>query len=180
MTPAAPEHPAPQTGLPTVSRRARSWVPKIALGAVGALLLGIYLVARLVLPGATVTVRNVGDRPLEGIVLLAVEEHTSHARREWPVGALRPGETYETERFFESDTNLAIRFRAAEGGVVERRTKIYLGYNGRPSISVDIAADEVVRVQVRSRAGDPVVKDKDVYPGLEPPAPGATPLPTPR
>lgn len=147
---------------------------------VGALLLGIYIVARMLLPGATVTFRNVGDRPLEGIVLLAVVEGTSEVRREWPIGVLRPGETHETERFFESDTHLAIRFLAAEGRVVERRTKLYLGYNWRPSISVDIAADEVVRVQVRSRAGDPVVEDKDVYPGLEPPAPGATPLPTPR
>lgn len=140
----------------------------------GALLLGGYLLLRAWMPGTTVTVTNVGDRPLEGIVLLAVGEGSTHERMQLHIGTLRPGESHETEKFFESDTNLAIRIRTAEGAVIEERMRIYLGGSMPQSISVDIAADGVVRAQSRNDRGDPTVDDLDVYIGLEPPFQGSS------
>ncbi len=93
--PDASDRPVPQGGATPVVRRSRRLGCGIGLGALGALLLGGYLLVRAWMPGTTVTVTHVGDRPLEGIVLMAVEEGSGHVRREWPIGTLRPGESHD-------------------------------------------------------------------------------------
>lgn len=148
-SPAAVERPSSPSAAPRAARRPR-W-GRIALGAciVGAFLLGGWLFLRSILPGSTVVVRNVGDRPLVGMVVLLVGEGSAHVREEWPVGALRPWEVQELDLGFAPDTNLAIRIRTAEGKVLEDRVKIHLGSPTKQAIRVDVAADGVRAAHVR-------------------------------
>src|SRR5688572_6617059 len=85
----------------------RGWLRPvgIALGVLGALGLFGFLAFHAMFGATTVTVTNVGDRPVEGIVLLAVSDTSEVVRDEWPIGTLRPGESREVDDVYAKDTD---------------------------------------------------------------------------
>jgi len=178
--PDAAERPSPDPATPRVRRRPRWGRIALGLSIVAAFLLGCGLFIRSLMPTSTLMVRKVGGRPAEGIVLLAVAQGSANVRREWPVGPLRPFEAQEIELGFVSDTDLAIRFRTAEGSVLEDRLRIYLGSSSKQSIRVDIGPDGVKQAYARrpiARGGDEPIRFSR---GLEPVAPGVAPEGKPR
>jgi len=126
----------------------------IVLGVVG-LLVGGAAFATLALFGqTTVVVTNVGDRPVEGLVLLAVDESMDFVQFEWPIGTLLPGETRELGGIGSPDANLAVRVRAADGSFLDDRIRIYLGSSFTQHVSVDVTASGVRSARYRRQGGE--------------------------
>jgi hypothetical protein len=140
----------------------------IALGVLGALGLAGFFLFHAMLSRTTVTVTNVGDRPVEGIVLLAVSEGSEVVRDEWPIGTLRPGETREVEDVFAADTDLAVRLRAADGRVSDDRLPIYLGSLSTHHVRVDVTTSGVLRARHSLGGKELVVEGERVHRGLKP------------
>jgi hypothetical protein len=125
-------------GAPPRSRKAVAVVVGVvAVVAVG----GLWL--RSAFRGTTVTVANVGERTIDGIVVLAVAEGAGTVRAEWPIGVLRAGEARDVEDVFAADTVLAVRFVAQDGTVAESRLGDYLGSPASRRVRVEIARDGV-------------------------------------
>jgi hypothetical protein len=160
--PAPPRHEVP------ASRRSCLFWAGILLGVV--LLLGLagHLLLRAMFGGTTATVTNVGDRPVEGVVLLAVEEGGDVVRDEWPVGTLRPGETRQIEDVFAADTDLAVRLRGDGGTVSDDRLPIYLGSPATQRVRIDVTTSGVVRAWRRSGGEDRAIERDRIQRGLKP------------
>jgi hypothetical protein len=116
----------------------------VVAGALAVLVVG-GLWPRSAFRGTTVTVANVGERTIDGIVVLAVAEGAGTVRAEWPIGVLRAGEARDVEDVFAADTVLAVRFVAQDGTVSESRLGDYLGSRASRRVRVDIENDGVER-----------------------------------
>ena len=158
-----PAQPPPVETAAREARQGRRWAVGIALAILAVLLLAGLVLLRSLFGGTTVTVTNVGDRPVEGIVLLGVSDVGEEVRDEWPVGTLQPGEAREVDHVFHADTDLAVRLRTSRGVVVEDRLPIYLGSPTRRHASVDVTTGGVVR----ARAGEAIYEREAIHRGLK-------------
>lgn len=164
---ATPRPPRAQAVAPATRRS--WWRPVwISIAILAVLLLAGVVLLRAMFGGTSVTLTNVGDRSVEGIVLLAVSDCGDEVRTEWPMGTLRPGETREIEDLFSPDTDLAVRFRTSEGTVADDRLPFYLGSPESQSVSIDLTTGGVVRARHRLASGDTFVVERDgVHRGLK-------------
>jgi hypothetical protein len=145
------EAPPPAPAVPA-GRRWRSVA--IALGIVGLLVAVAVFAFDAMFGRTTVIVANVDERPVEGIVLLAVSEGMDVVRCEWPIGTLLAGETREIRYLGSPDTNLAVRIRAADGTFVDDRLRIYLGSPSTQHVWVDVTTSGVRRARHQGRVGE--------------------------
>lgn len=124
------------------------------LGVVGLFVGGAALALHALFGRTTVVLTNVGDRPVEGLVVLAVSEGMDFVQFEWPIGTLRAGETRELTGIGSPDTNLAVRVRAADGSFLDDRIRIYLGAPSTRHVSVDVTASGVRSARYRRRGAE--------------------------
>lgn len=161
-----PESPSQPQGDAPAARRAWLSPVGIVLGIFFVVSAAVLLFLRLELNGTEVIVTNVGDRPVEGIVLLAVSETGLEVRDEWPIGTLRPGASRRGEHVNSSDTNLAVRLQATDGSTLDDRTRIYLGSHKTQRVHVDVTSKGVQRARHSLSGTEYIIEAEGIQRGL--------------
>jgi hypothetical protein len=105
--------------------------------------------------GSILVVTNIGREDLRGVSAVLLTEGGSYGqppKREWPLGAVRPGESVEIELSPSNDANPAIRFTRSDGTSALFRLRIYVG--GYPhEVRVNVSNGKIERALEKSRRG---------------------------
>lgn len=115
---------------------------KLSIAVVFIVLVAVILIARILENGVTVVIRNVGDEPLQSVVV-----HVTG--NSYPVGDIEAGVTRAVKVVTTGESDIFIENSNQEKLVVG----VYFESGYRGKISIDVTSNEIVDVKNETRIG---------------------------